>query len=288
MPLFPSYDGLHLFFDEKGEGPPLVVLAGGPGTDARYLGDLGGLSATRRLVLLDARAAGRSGVPDDRDTVSFTEQAHDVEHLRRHLGLERLDVLAHSAGCLTAQEYAAAYPGRVRRLILVTPVGRAAREPDPEELAALRDLRRGEPWYEHAAAGDAALRNGGLSPAEEILARARMIPFSWHRWTPEVRRTQYVKGHATSLRWLRDAFYRGSTDEVERLAAAIGEPLIIAGASDGLIGTAPARLAAATYPGSRLEVMTASGHRPWVEQPDHFRALVEEYLSASRAADGLG
>ncbi|MEU4689115.1 alpha/beta hydrolase [Actinoplanes sp. NPDC023714] len=304
MPFFDSYDGLRLFFDEVGEGPPLVVLPGGPGTDVRYVGDLGGLSSTRTLIRLDARASGRSGVPEDRDTVSFVEQARDVEQLRLHLGADRLDILAHSAGCLTAQEYAAARPGRVRRLILVTPVGRAAREPDHAELAALRESRRGEPWYEQAAAGDAALRRGGLSHAEEIMARARMIPFSWHRWTPERRRAEYVPGHATALPWLRDAFYRNSRDRVERsaagpellaaagpgvlaaagpqlLAAAGPGVLVVAGASDGLIGTAPARLVAAAHPGSRLEVMTESGHRPWAEQPDRFRSLVESFLAAA-------
>jgi proline iminopeptidase len=214
--------------------------------------------------------------------VSFVAQAHDVEHLRRHLGRERLDLLAHSAGCLTAQEYAAAYPGRVRRLILVTPVGRAARETDPAELAVLQSARRDEPWYQRAADAAEALRAGVLDADGERLARARMIPFSWHRWTPERRRAEYTAGHASALPWYRDAFYRDANahpDRIERLAEAITGPLVVAGASDALVGTAPARLAAATYAGSRLEVMTESGHRPWAEQPDQFRKIVESYLS---------
>jgi pimeloyl-ACP methyl ester carboxylesterase len=281
VPFYASHDGLRLFYDEVGDGPLLVVLPGGPGTDARYLGDLGGLAAGRRLVRADARAAGRSEVPGDARSVSFVAQAHDVEHLRRHLGRERLDLLAHSAGCLTAQEYAAAYPGRVRRLILVTPVGRAARETDPAELAALQGARRGEPWYQRAADAAAALHAGVLDPDGERLARARMIPFSWHRWTPERRRTEYTAGHANTLPWYRDAFYAEAGTEpyrVERLARAGNGPLVIAGVSDALVGTAPARLAAATYPGSPLEVMTASGHRPWAEEPEQFRRIVERYL----------
>ncbi|MEU4420518.1 alpha/beta hydrolase [Actinoplanes sp. NPDC024001] len=282
MPFFTSHDGTRLHFDEVGDGPPLLVLPGGPGTDVRYIGDLGGLAAGRRLIRMDARAAGRSEVPGDRAGVSFAEQARDVDQLRRFLGLPRLDLLAHSAGTLTAQEYAAAHPGLVRRMVLVTPVGRAAREPDAAELAALRASRAGEPWYEAAAAADAALRAGGLSREAEVLARARMVPFSWHRWSAQRRRAEYVPGHATSLPWLRDAFYTGSSSEPDRLArlAATRTPvLVIAGASDGLIGTAPARLVAATYPDSRLEVMPEAGHRPWAEQPDRFRTLVGDFLT---------
>src|SRR4029450_2944157 len=43
--------------------PPLVCLPGGPGRAADYLGDLGGLSAHRQLVLLDNRGTGASATP---------------------------------------------------------------------------------------------------------------------------------------------------------------------------------------------------------------------------------
>lgn len=276
MPHFASYDGLPLFHDVLGEGDPLVVLPGGPGMDARYLGDLGGLSASHRLIRLDGRAAGRSAVPADRATVAFTEQARDVEALRRHLGLERFDLLAHSAGSLTAQEYAARHPGRVRRLVLVTPVGRTAREIDADEVAAIRAGRRGEPWFPQAEAAARALAAGERS----LLLRARMVPFHWHRWTPEHRR-EYLPGHVSTLPWLRDAFYSGSGRALHRPAEA--PVLVLAGASDGMIGTAPARSVAAWHPDGRLEVMRESGHRPWVEQPELFRKLVTGFLGSRRA-----
>ncbi|MEV6343241.1 alpha/beta hydrolase [Actinoplanes sp. NPDC051851] len=273
MPFYASHDGLRLHYDEAGDGTPLLVLPGGPGTDVRYVRDLGGLAATRRLIRADARAAGRSEVPADPATVSFVEQARDVGALRRHLGLETVDLLAHSAGTLTAQEYAAREPHRVRRMVLVTPVGRARREPDPAELAALRAARRHEPWYAAATTG-----------TDGPLAQARMQPFSWHTWSRE-RRAEYVPGHASALPWLRDAFYAGSATaatepaRLARLAAVPIPVLVIAGASDGLIGTAPARLVAATYPCARLEIMTESGHRPWTEQPSLFHALVTDFLT---------
>ena len=55
MPSFCAADGTELAYHVRGEGAPLVCLPGGPGRASSYLGDLGGLSAHRRLILLNGR-----------------------------------------------------------------------------------------------------------------------------------------------------------------------------------------------------------------------------------------
>ncbi|HEY2792766.1 MAG TPA: alpha/beta hydrolase [Micromonosporaceae bacterium] len=140
MPTIYSYDFTKIFYEISGDGPPLVCLAGGPGADVRELGDLGGLARDRTVIFMDARGAGRSSVPHARATCAFTDQARDVEALRSELRLDRFDLLAHSAGTLTAQAYAAGYP-RLNHLVLVTPAGRLEREPDEAEVAAIRDAK---------------------------------------------------------------------------------------------------------------------------------------------------
>lgn len=65
MPSFTAVDGTELAHRVVGEGEPLICIPGGPMRASSYLGDLGGLSETRRLVLLDLRGTGRSAVPDD-------------------------------------------------------------------------------------------------------------------------------------------------------------------------------------------------------------------------------
>jgi pimeloyl-ACP methyl ester carboxylesterase len=89
------------------------------------LGDLGGLSACRWLVLLDLRGTGESAVPADPATYRCDRQVEDVEALRMHLGLDRMDLAGHSAGAALALLYAARHPDRIGRLALINPSPRA-------------------------------------------------------------------------------------------------------------------------------------------------------------------
>ncbi|MFI1519483.1 alpha/beta fold hydrolase [Kitasatospora cineracea] len=273
MTIFHGYDGTALHYEQLGDGAPLVAIPGGPGMDARYLGTLGGLDARRRLVRLDPRGCGRSAVPADRASCAFGAQAADVEALREHLGAERIDLLGHSAGALTAQRYAAQFPHRVRSLVLVTPVGRAAREPDPAEIAALRAARAAEPWYPDAAAADALLAAGAGDPAALV---RRITPFFWGSWNGTARAEAFDPAPVPAAPWMREAFYAGADPGAARPVAA--PVLVVAGARDGMIGTAPARLAAALHPDARLAVLPGVGHRPWVEDPAGFAALVGGFL----------
>jgi hypothetical protein len=52
MATFDGADGTRLAYHQAGEGCPLICLPGGPMQASAYLGDLGGLSAHRWLVLL--------------------------------------------------------------------------------------------------------------------------------------------------------------------------------------------------------------------------------------------
>lgn len=242
MPFFSSYDGVRLWYETTGSGAPLVCLAGGPGADLRELGELGGLAAHRTLILLDARAAGRSEIPAARATCAFTEQARDVEELRRHLGLPPLDLLAHSAGTLTAQEYAARFG--VRRLVLVTPAGRVAREPDEAEVAALRDI----------------------APVTKVPEEDGAIPPPWLR---EVFYSGGAVGPAAEPR-------------LARLARMTAPVLAVSGDADTIAGTGTARLIGECYPHAEVRILPGCGHFPWLDNPDLFRRTVISFLDAMR------
>src|SRR3712207_5201807 len=174
-----SPDGTRLAYSSLGEGSLLVCLPGGPMLPAEYLGDLGGLAAHRSLVLLDLRGTGHSAVPADPDGRRCDRQVPDVEALRTHLGLERLDLLAHSAGAPLALLYAVRHPDRVASLTLVTPsprvVGLAVTDADRREVA---EQRRDEPWFAAAYAAFERIWPGEATDADWTA----IAPFLHGRW----------------------------------------------------------------------------------------------------------
>nr|WP_268236998.1 alpha/beta fold hydrolase [Agromyces bauzanensis] len=76
------------------------------------------------MQLLDLRGTGDSQTPMDAASYRVDRQVDDLEALRSHLGLERMDLLAHSAGAALALLYAVRYGDRLRRLVLVCPTPR--------------------------------------------------------------------------------------------------------------------------------------------------------------------
>jgi len=114
-------DGVRLFTRRTGDGPPVVVLHGGPGAHHDYLLPQYDLLARRRTLLYyDQRGGGRS--PVGRDTpVGWREHVADLEALRRHWSIDRLTLLGYSWGGLLALLYWLEHPEQVERLALVSP-----------------------------------------------------------------------------------------------------------------------------------------------------------------------
>src|SRR6478736_2256941 len=98
MPTLRTGDGRTLAWRQHGTGPELICHPGGPGASSRYFGDLPELAARRTLVLLDPRGTGASERPADPGAYELADYVADIETLRAHLGLERLDLLGHSHG----------------------------------------------------------------------------------------------------------------------------------------------------------------------------------------------
>src|SRR2546430_5840006 len=149
-------DGVRLFTRRTGDGPPVVVLHGGPGAHHDYLlPQYDGLARRRTLLYYDQRGGGKSPVP--RETpVGWREHVADLEALRRHWAIPRLALLGYSWGGLLAVLYALEHPDGVERLALVAPAPLTAagrREFERRPGARLADPRTVRAPAEAAASG---------------------------------------------------------------------------------------------------------------------------------------
>ena len=133
-----TFDGRKLTYEVIGSGPPLVCLPGGPGFTAAQLGDLGGLSSHRKLVVLNTRGVAGSTPPAD-GSYSLEDHTRDLEELRQHLGLQKMSLFGHSHGALIAIWYASQHPARIERVILDGLPMKDSPVPDIEEMFARWD-----------------------------------------------------------------------------------------------------------------------------------------------------
>jgi pimeloyl-ACP methyl ester carboxylesterase len=262
-----------------GPGAPLLCLPGGPMLDSAYFRDLGGLGAHRALARLDLRGTGASEEPDDPATYRCDRQVGDVEAVRRHLGLDRLDLLAHSAGANLAYRYAEAHPDRVGRLLLVTPSTRGVGLQIPDEARSEMARRRaGEPWYADASAALARVQAGSEDDADW----AEVSAFTYARWDDETR------GYDAWMDGLRDeektmAYGAEGAYEPETTRAALGgldvPVLVLAGGCDTGNPTTVMAEVARLFPRGELVVQEWAGHFPWVDDPDGFVELVAPFVT---------
>lgn len=278
MKTFDSADGTRLAYHQAGEGRPLICLPGGPMQDSAYLGDLGGLSAHRSLVLLDLRGTGESAIPADPASYRCDRQVADVEALRMHLGLDRLDLAGHSAGGTLALLYAARHPDRVGRLALINPsprvVGLEITDPDRRQLA---ELRRGEPWFPDAVAAFERIWSGQAGSADwEAIA-----PFTYGRWDA-VSQAHLARGASQKNTDAAAVYYSAGAIDPEAVRSALARlqarVLMVAGEYD--VSLPPKRAAeyAGLFAAAELAVQPGGGHYPWLDDPEWFVATMVGFL----------
>ena len=275
---FASYDGTEIGYRVLGDGPPLVCLPGGPGRTCEYLGTLGGLDRDRRLVMPDTRGTGLSADPADPGSFRVDRLVGDVEALRAHLGLDQVDLLAHSAGATLGVLYAAAHPGRVSRLVLVTPgMPVLGIDADEAETRAVLARRESEPWYADALAAMEKAAAGDRS--QEVYQAIR--PFYYGRWD-DAARAHATAGVSERNRAARDGYFAGVTFDPPATRAALrnltAPVLLYAGEMDAFPTVTEVRHAAALFPHATTEVQPGAAHFPWVDDPAFFAAAIGRFL----------
>lgn len=270
MPHWTSYDGTDVHYRVLGDGPPLVCIPGGPGRAVSYLGDLGGVDATRQLVLLDPRGVGASADPADPRTLRVDRLVDDVESLRAHLGLDRIDLLAHSAGAVLATLYAARFPDRLSGLLLITPgLAGLGVQVTEQHLRTTVQRSAAEPWHRDALAALEKIMGGDLSP--EAFRASR--PLFYGRWDAAAAAHAMV-GVETRHRAAREGYFAGVSLDVPALRAALGSlpvpVLLYGGEVDPLVSPAMLAEAATAFRDATVVVQPGAGHYPWVDDPPEF------------------
>ena len=116
MPNTTTKDGVRVAYQVRGDGSPLVLLAGQANSHHWWDGVREDFHGAHTTITLDYRGTGDSDKPDlPYSTEGFAE---DVIAVLDDLGIDRADVYGTSMGGRVAQLLAARHPRRVRALVL--------------------------------------------------------------------------------------------------------------------------------------------------------------------------
>lgn len=109
-------NGIHLFYELKGTGEPLVLIAGLCCDSTIWQGISDALSKHFQLILFDNRGVGRSDSPENPFTIE--NMADDTIALIDYLGLKKVHLLGHSMGGGIATIVAAKLGNKIGKLII--------------------------------------------------------------------------------------------------------------------------------------------------------------------------
>jgi proline iminopeptidase len=216
--------------------------------------------------------------------------AANVEEVRRHLGVESLSLIGLSFGGLPAVEYALEHPGRVRRLVLSNAQVSAAGWKRWNIDAVNAELQRLFPaeWREILELRAAGVRS--LDDRYQQLVASVVPDLEWvDPWGhPPLNRPDHDRAFAAEVyeavvgpdpEWEVTGTLAGYDRTAE--LADLPETLVVSGRYDRLT---PPVIAEEVYEAlnperRQLHVFERSAHRPWVEQPDEYFAVVKAFLA---------
>lgn len=270
-----TVDGVDLHVRDLGEGPPVVLLHPGPGTDgAIFFPWLEPLAQAHRVLAVDLPDNGRSAdSPPGRRSLSGYAAA--VRALADALELEGYTLLGHSFGSFVALTHAVEHPGHAARIVASCGTASEAAFDDLEARLRAFTAHRPEVWAafeaEEAAGTEDELRAAwkGQMPffcadPDGPACAALVERLDAVRFRVDVAHDE----HAFDGYDVRDALRRV---EVPVLA--------VAGAEDRILPPPCSAEIAELAPRGELRVVERAGHFPYAEQPEAYLEALAPLLA---------
>ncbi|MBN2627306.1 MAG: alpha/beta hydrolase [Spirochaetales bacterium] len=293
-------ENTELYHFSQGEGRNVLMIHGGPG--APFPGPWPGLERLEgyRFHYYHQRGCGRSTVPFSdfprapfpknaarlEDRLGLSRQLEDIERIRRLLGEEKLIIIGHSFGGFLAVLYALEFPDRVERMILVEPADMLAMPPPHGGMNQIEAALPPVLAQEYKKFTREYFNYGKFfKRTEEELAYLNGRYGDFYFAALEIRSpgsTAALEGTASSVSGGFSGhapfFSLGRSYDYREMLRSIGCPVLVIHGAKDLYGPEATREYAELLPKGVYTEMAGSSHFPFMEEPEAFRSVVEDFL----------
>jgi 3-oxoadipate enol-lactonase len=258
---FAQNQGTKIYWDQQGEGAPLLLIMGLGWTSQMWHRSRPVLAAQFRTIAFDNRGVGQSDVPPGPYPIAL--MASDAAAVLDAAGVERAHIWGMSMGGMIAQEFALQYPQRVRSLILgcTAPSGPNAVQAEREVIQLLFAPR---------------------TTPEEV-AKA-INPYIYDADTPEGRKDEDLavrrpwfptaEGYLAQLQGIM------AWEAYSRLPQIAAPTLVIHGESDRLVPPENGRRITARIPNAELVLIPHASHIFPTDQTEAAHRAMLNFLAA--------
>jgi 3-oxoadipate enol-lactonase len=270
MPYAIAPDQVRLYYEEVGQGPPLLFVHEFAGDHRSWEPQLREFGKRYRCIAYAARGYRPSDVPSDPNAYSYKHVMRDCVAVLDHLAIEHAHIVGLSMGGYTTLQVALNHPGRVRSMTLVGTGSGSER------------------WYTeafHRHSHELAAqfeRDGSAAVARTYGRSPSRIPFEIKdaRGFAEFARMlceHDAQGSAHTARGFQGA--RPSLYDFERDIRRLTTPaLIVVGDEDDRC-IEPSLFLKDAIPASGLVMLPKTGHVVNLEEPDLFNRVLGDFLA---------
>ena len=271
MPHASVDDGVKLYYEEVGQGTPIVFVHEFADEIKGWAAQVKFFARRYRTIAFNARGYPPSDVPDDPERYSQTRAAADITAILDHLKLPKAHVVGLSMGGYATLHFGLMVPGRALSL---TVGGAGYGSVSADRAAFHKDT-------DHVVA---QFEQGGMAKVAEFYTRGptrvqflAKDPVGWQEFYARFAAGS-ARGHANTMRGVQRR--RPSIFELEDRLTKLEVPTLIMTGDEDEPCLEPALFMKRKIRGAGLVVIPNSGHAINLEEPDLFNRAVLDFLTA--------
>jgi pimeloyl-ACP methyl ester carboxylesterase len=264
MPYIELADGVPLYYEEHGDGPPILLVPGWTITTRFWERQVEDLARDHRIVALDLRGAGNSGKTPEGHSLS--EYAADLERLVSRLDLRNATLVGFAMAVSVAMHYITEDRGkRVSRFVWI--------DHSPRFFTA-------HDWpyglfgdFSPAQLDELVVRLESERPAvtSELLDMMFTPQEDW--MLPELLKTPTE----VAVTMIQDA----ATTDLRPLLPALDLPVLIVNGERSVVPADVGLWLEGELPQARRLLMRGAGHAPFWDDPKTFNSAVRDFAATT-------